>query len=139
MRTDPLVLAALLALAAPGAAAAQAQPDTVAIYEREVFRYQRAGRPDPFRSLLGSADLGVRAEDLALVGVVYNEDPARSVAVITQAGAERRVRARVGERIGGVRVVAIRPTSVDLVIEEFGIARRETLALKPAAKKGSSS
>ena len=36
----------------------------------------------------------------------------------------------MGERIGGVRVVAIGPRSVDVVVEEFGVARRETLELK---------
>lgn len=115
---------------------AQSEPDTVTIYRREVFNYDRAGRPDPFRSLLNTADLGVRFEDLALQGVMYHPDPARSVVILSQRGAERRIRAGVGQRIGTVRIVAIAPRRVEVVIEEFGVARRETMELKSVPVKG---
>lgn len=99
------------------------------LYEREVFDYSAAGRPDPFRSLLSDAELGVRVEDLTLRGVVYNRDPSLSVAVLTQQGSDRRIRARVGERVGSLRILAIEPDHVEIVVEELGVARRETLRI----------
>jgi hypothetical protein len=58
--------------------------------------------------------------------------------VLVRRGVDRPIRARVGDRVGGLQVVAIGPRSVELVIEEFGIARRATVELKSAAKKGES-
>lgn len=123
---------------APAAAQQPGQRDASLVYRREVFQYQRAGRPDPFRSLLNNAELGVRFEDLTLLGVVHDPQASRSVAVLAQRGTERRLRVRVGDRVGNIRVVAIRPNSVDLVVEEFGVPRRHSLQLKPAAEKGQS-
>lgn len=120
-------MCACAALAPTGAQAQEVDADL--LYEREVFEYPRAGRPDPFRSLLGDAELGVRVEDLTLRGVVYHSDPSQSVAVLTQAGSDRRIRARVGERVGSIRIVAIQPDQVDIVVEELGVARRETLRI----------
>ena len=117
----------------PARTPAASRGDSMIVYRREVFRYQAVGRPDPFRSLLGSADLGVRVEDLALRGVVYHPDPARSVAMLTREGAERPIRARVGDRIGGIRILTIRPNSIDVLGEELGVARRETLQITKAA------
>ena len=150
MRAGAVFLASVAAcIAAP--AAAQSAPDSAApalsaprvsqgdsmvVYNREVFRYSGVGRPDPFRSLMGSADLGVRVEDLALRGVVYHPDPTRSVAVLAREGAERPIRSHVGDRIGGIRVLTIRPNSIDVLVEEFGIARRETLQITKATPKG---
>ena len=141
MWSNALVAAvAAAALATPAAAQSRApvspRAQPVAVYEREVFRYDRAGRPDPFRSLLSGTELGIRVEDLSLAGVVYHSDPSRSVAILAQTGSERRIRARVGERVGGIRIAAIRPRSIDVIIEELGVARRETLEMRPAAKKG---
>jgi hypothetical protein len=138
MRSKAILLAAALVAGLPAAAAAQLVPDTALTYRREVFQYGRAGRPDPFRSLLSGTDLGVRPEDLTLTGVVYSSDPSRSVAVLMRRGEARPVRARVGDRIGGIQIVGIRPRSVDILVEEFGIARRATIELKSAAKKGES-
>jgi hypothetical protein len=98
-------------------------------YRRESFRYPGASRPDPFRPLVGSAEVGVRLEDLTLRGVIYHPDTGRSVAVIARTGEDRPLRAVVGDRIGGIRLVAIRPGAVDLLVEELGVARRETLTL----------
>jgi hypothetical protein len=136
MRSSVLLLVTGLLVSVPTAAAAQTSVDTTLTYQREVFEYDRAGRADPFRSLLRGTDLGVRLEDLTLTGVVYSSDPRRSVAVLTRTGITRPIRARVGDRIGGLQVVAIGSRSVDVVIEEFGIARRATIQLKSAAKKG---
>lgn len=134
-----LAAAAVAALGGTAPLAAQTPPDSVVLYEREVFEYARSGRPDPFRSLLRDPELGLRFEDLALLGVLHDPRPERSVAVLTQKGSSRRIRARVGDRIGGIRIVAIRPRSVDVVVEEFGVARRETLELRSATEKGPTS
>lgn len=140
--------AALLCAAfwAGGAAAQEtAGADPVGIYQREAFQYDRGGRPDPFRSLLGTPEMGVRVEDLTLRGVIYNPDPRRSVAVVMDGSTERRVRLRVGERLGGITVVGIYPRRIDVRVDEFGVARPETLYLKtrteqePDSAKGSAS
>jgi hypothetical protein len=118
------------ALSAAAPAAAQERGSAEIMYRREVFQYQRTVRPDPFRTLLGSVDLSVRFENLVLRGIVYNSDPRESVAILVDSGSNRRVRARVGERIGAITVLAIHPRRVDLVIEDFGVPRRESLYLK---------
>lgn len=105
-------------------------PSVNVIYEREVFRYQGAGRPDPFRSLLLDGNLGVRVEDLSLRGVVYHPDPSRSVAVLAQRGSTERIQARVGERVGTLRILSIQPERVEVVVEELGVSRRETLTIE---------
>src|SRR5690606_32157662 len=103
--------------------------DTALVYEREIFSYTAEGRPDPFRSLLNDEELGVRVEDLTLRGIVHHSDLAQSVAVLSLAGSERRLRLRVGERVGGIRVLAIYPGRVELVVEELGVTRRESLRM----------
>ena len=105
------------------------EADSTVVYEREVFDYDSTGRADPFRSLLSDAEMGVRVEDLTLRGVVYHTDPSQSVAVLSQQGSDRRIRARVGERVGSLRIVAIQPDRVDIIVEELGVARRETLRI----------
>lgn len=141
MRIDRLfpmlgLAAASFAGAAPLAGQGSEAPPIV--YEREVFDYPRSGRPDPFRSLLSDGQLGIRVEDLSLRGVVFHPDPGRSVAVIARAGIDRRIRARVGDRIGQLRVVAIGPRSVDIVIEELGVTRRERLEIRRETERDSS-
>jgi hypothetical protein len=111
-------------------AGGQARDAESITYEREVFEYSRNGRPDPFRSLVRDDDLGVRIEDLELRGIVYHSDPSQSVAVLTQRDSDRRIHARIGERVGSVRIVAIRSETVDVVVEELGVARRETLRME---------
>lgn len=127
-----LLAAPALAQTPASATAAPGVPEIV--YRREAFGYDRGGRPDPFRSLLGTEELGVRVEDLSLQGVVFNPDPRRSMAVLVDGSANKRTRLRVGERIGGITVVGIYPRRVDLRVDEFGISRPETLFLKTRAK-----
>ena len=131
--------AGILLFAGQEPAAAQARRDSTIQYHRERFEYSRDGRPDPFRSLLQDPQLGMRLEDLSLVGVLHDADPARSVAILAQAGSNRRMRVRIGERVGSVRVLAIGPESVDVLVEEFGVTRREQLELKTSAQKGGTS
>lgn len=140
MRPRPTSLLLFLLLAGAGVetSAAHAQTKTPAqdrasapmVYEREVFRYDRGGRPDPFRSLLTAEELGYRVEDMRLTGIIYSPDPRRSVTVLSDVVSKKRFRLKVGERVGGIVVAAIRPREVDLVINEFGVIRRETLVLK---------
>ena len=95
--------------------------DGVVIYEREAFQYSTGGRSDPFRSLLLEGELGVRPEDLTLRGVLIDPVAARSVAVLSQAGSERRIQLRVGERVGAIRLLSIQPDRVEIVVEELGV------------------
>ena len=103
--------------------------DGVVIYEREVFQYSAGARPDPFRSLLLGGELGVRPEDLSLRGVLIDPVAARSVAVLSQTGSDQRIQLRVGERVGAIRLLSIQPDRVEIVVEELGVSRRETLRL----------
>lgn len=136
MRSRATLLAGVLTLASAGSARAQSAPlDPELSYRREVFEYRRAGRSDPFRSLARAADLGVRMEDLSLLGVLY-EPNGGSVAVVSRGEKTAPLRLRLGQSVGGVRVVAIRPRSVDVLVEDFGIARRETIELRSTEKKG---
>lgn len=137
-RTSLLLLLACAGASggAPRPAAAQEEPAPV-VYQREVFRYDRSGRPDPFRSLLTAEELGYRVEDMQLTGVIFSPDARRSVAVLSDAVSGRRFRLRVGERIGGITVTSIQPRRVDLVVNEFGVVRRESLQLKrPEPSRG---
>jgi len=128
MRSLALTLGLLAGMTLPAAtqlppakpAKAPSDPTT---YRREVFVYRGVGRRDPFASLLTSPELGLRPEDLTLVSVLSSPDPRLSVAIFVQQGSNRRVRLRVGERLGNIRVTAIRPREVQVVVEEFGVAR----------------
>ncbi|MET0399511.1 MAG: hypothetical protein ABW277_22160 [Longimicrobiaceae bacterium] len=126
-----------LAVAAAGlgtlawSASAQAKDDDPPlVYRREVFQYPRGARPDPFRSLLSTEELGYRFEDMRLTGVIYSPNSRVSVAVLTEAVSKKRFRLKVGERVGGITVAAIYPKRVDVVVNEFGVVRRETLELR---------
>jgi hypothetical protein len=127
-----VLLVPVLLLVANSASAQQAPEGTEAtmVYEREVFQYPAAERPDPFRSLLRDGDLGIRVEDLSLRGVVHHADPSQSVAFLLVQGSDRRIQARVGERVGSLRVMNIYPDRVDVVVEELGVSRRETLRIQ---------
>jgi hypothetical protein len=137
-----LGLAAFVAASLCGTpSAAQSQAATPAhgsevVYQREIFRYPRSGRPDPFRSLLGAVETGFRAENLVLRGIVHSSDPGASFAVVTEGGSNRAMRLRVGQRLGNVQVVAIYPRRVDLVIQDLRGARRESLVLRQAGQQG---
>ena len=126
----PLAAQAPARPAAAEAAAAEA-PD---VYRREVFTYQRGGRPDPFQPLLTSADLGFRFEDLRLTSVVYSPNPRMALAVFTDADTVRRYRLRPGQRLGNVTVLRIYPQRVDVRVDEFGSTRLETIQLRRAER-----
>lgn len=146
---------AALVLAAAGVAAQQAAvapADSTAavslpeaeVYRREVFRYPgAAGRPDPFYPLLSGEELGVRVQDLTLVGIVYSGDPRASVATFTLPAGGQRVRLRTGQRLGSVTVLSIQPRRVDVREDEMGVSRVYSLELqrapRPAAAGGAPS
>ena len=130
------VAGALLAAAAAAQGTAPGTSASDVVYRREVFQYPRGGRPAPFRSLLGAMDEGVRAENLVLRGIVYSPDAGASFAVVTEGGSNRAMRLRVGQRLGNIQVVAIQPRRVDLMIQDLGGARRESLVLREAGQKG---
>ena len=146
MRPAPSLLAAVAALAlapmafAQGAAVAApaaipAGMPAVEVYEREVFRYARGGRPDPFQPLLTAAELGFRVEDLRLTSIVYSPTPRLSLAVFAESdSAQRRHRLRTGQRLGTMTVLRIYPQRVDVRIDEFGGSRVETILLRRAQR-----
>lgn len=122
-------------MSAPVAAQEQ-EPESRIIYRREVFQYPRGGRPDPFRTLVGTDALGLRIEDLTVRGIVHDPDPSQSVAILTVTGNPRPIRARVGDRVGGIQILAIYPRRVDVLVQEFGVARRESLPLRVSPDQG---
>jgi hypothetical protein len=99
-------------------------------YQREVFQYTGSERPDPFRSPLPEGDLRFRFEDLTLHGVIHHAEAGLSVAILGLAGSDRRILVKVGDRLGPLRVDAVLPDRVDIVVEELGTPRRETLRLE---------
>lgn len=146
-----LALAPSLAAQQPAAAvpadalAGEALPGAAALpegdlYRREVFRYQAGGRPDPFRPLLTGDDMGVRVQDLRLVGIIHSSTPGASVAVFTLPSDSTRVRMRTGQRLGAVTVVAIHPRRVDVREDALGVSRTYALELqrnrRPVATEG---
>jgi hypothetical protein len=127
---------------------ATAKPER-AQFEREIFAYERAGRRDPFVSLMTSGEIRPLLPDLRLVGVAYDPTGRNSVAVLREdaqsfvpaspgargGGAPRNssdipmYRVKEGQQLGRMRVARIGPKSVTFTIEEFGYSRQETLGL----------
>lgn len=106
--------------------AAQASGDLV----REVFAYSGGSR-DPFESLLNTASVGPELPDLSLVAIyVDHSDADRSVAVFRERVSGKRFNLHAGDRLGRLRVAAIRERDVDFIVDDFGTERRETLSLR---------
>jgi hypothetical protein len=103
-------------------------------FSREVFSYERAGRRDPFVSLLSSGDLRPIFNDLKLVAVAYDPTGRNSVAVMRDVTTKDQYRVKVGQTLGRMRVNQIQPKSVNFTIEEFGYSRQEVLALGDSTK-----
>ncbi|HEX7121645.1 MAG TPA: hypothetical protein VF178_04675 [Gemmatimonadaceae bacterium] len=122
--------------ASRGPAGSAARIDSLVNFEREVFRYERAGRRDPFVSLMESGDLRPLLIDLVVVGIVYDpRRPVQSVAVLRDETTKLQYRVRVGDSVGRNRVARINEKSVTFTIEEFGFSRQETLQLTDANKE----
>ncbi|HET7230398.1 MAG TPA: hypothetical protein VFJ16_10380 [Longimicrobium sp.] len=116
---------------APGAATLPAGD----VYRREVFRYLRGGRPDPFTPLLTAAELGFRVEDLRLTSIIYSPDARRSIAVFAEGDSARRYRLHQGQRLGTMTVLRIWPQRVDVRVDEFGGSRLQTVLLQRAQRQ----
>ena len=147
IRSAGLVLAGALLLPV-GVRAQQEQPPaqqqgpTELVFEREVFRYPSFQRRNPFRPLV-AGEGGPRFEQLRLMGVIYDADPASSVAVlgtsavsISEDGQEVSVTdgkswyLKVGQSIGNVRVIEIRREQVVVEVEEFGLTEQKIMQLE---------
>lgn len=133
------VVLVLVGLSSPDRALAQAAQETqqeareatqiTLVYEREVYSYQDRGRRDPFRPLTDDDSSGPRFEELVLQGVIYSTGRTPSVALIADASG-RIYRVRVGDTIGGSRVVEIGPLRVVMAVDNFGTIRQEMLELR---------
>ena len=105
------------------------------IFSRETYAYNRAGRRDPFASLIATGDIRPLVEDLALTGVIIDPTGRNSIALLKDVSTSQLYRARVGSVFGRVRVGAIRPREVVLLIDEFGFSRQETLMLQALSRE----
>ncbi len=118
----------------PNGRAAAPKTDTVPSFVmREVFDYDRAGTRDPFVSLLGTSDLRPVLSDLHLVGILYDVNGHRSVAIMRDQSSKL-YRATVGQTLGRMRVAQIKPRAVIFTIEEFGFNRQDSLVLADTTK-----
>jgi len=104
-------------------------------FQREVFAYESRGRRDPFASLLTSGVSRPLVADLRVTGILVDPVGANSVAMLRDLATGQLYRAKEGSVFGRVRVTAIRPREVALVVEEFGNTRREVLMLKDPRKE----
>ena len=136
-----------LVLSVPTDAAAQnpqpAQPpaETELVFEREVFQYPSFTRLNPFVPL-DDGNAGPRFEQLSVIGIMYSENQASSVAVLSTGGVSvaadgtispvtgEAFYLKVGQRVGNVTVVEIHPERVVVDVEEFGLVDRRTLVFQ---------
>ena len=94
---------------------------------REIFSYRGSAR-DPFLSLLESGDVRPLVQDLRITSITYDPRyPAASVAVLRDTIVNKSYSVRVGDEVGRIRVAAISPGEVILVIAEFGSERQVVL------------
>lgn len=130
--TTPRGAASTRSAAAPpkGKAATDTVPTVIM---REAFAYDRANARDPFFSLLNTSELRPVISDLHLIGILYDVNGRRSVAVMR--GQDNTLyRARVGQVLGRMRVAQIKPRTVIFTIEEFGANRQDSLVLADTTK-----
>jgi hypothetical protein len=128
--------------APPAGAPPAARADSVELlFEREVFRYPRGNRRNPFLPLTGE-DAGPRVEDLVLTGVILAEAPGASIALLgprTPTGTAARgatrtpapsLRVREGDVLGSLKILAIEPRRVLIEVDEFGVREIRVLELR---------
>lgn len=148
-RSGIQVLGMALALAAPVAAAAQEPPpppqqqQAELVAEREVFVYPSFARRNPFEPLVSGSEGAPRFDQLRLMGIIFSEDAAASVAVLgtstvqlSEDGSQVTVQdgrawyLKVGQSIGNIRIVDIRREQVVVDVEEFGLTERKIMQLQ---------
>ncbi len=134
--TLALVLAAPTTQAQTVAAPKQPEPPRIEfptdslgriIILRESYGYVSGGRRDPFASLIATGDIRPLLEDLQLTGVIVDQNPSQSMAMMKDISTKEIYRARVGSVFGRIRVMAIRQGEVTLAIDEFGFTRQSVL------------
>ncbi|HSW31869.1 MAG TPA: hypothetical protein VLH75_20465 [Longimicrobiales bacterium] len=139
------------ALLLPQAAAAQEPPatppaqqqPTELVFEREVFSYPALQRRNPFHPLTGADQGGPRFEELRVVGILYSDDPSKSVAVLGTSTVELSEDAatvtvqpgpswylKVGQSVGNIRVVEIHREQVVVEVEQFGLTEQKIMQLQ---------
>lgn len=137
--TAMLVMALALILLIEGDAGAQTRQQmravasgdsaTAVTFNREVFRYDPAGRRDPFVSLVKSSEIRPTLSDLRLTTIAFDPLGRNSVAVLRDLGTKEQYRVKVGTTLGRMRVVRIETKVVTFALEEFGFSRQESLAI----------
>jgi len=128
--------------APPAASPPVARADSVELlFEREVFRYPRGNRRNPFLPLTGE-DAGPRVEDLLLSGVILSEAPGGSIALLRTRAPARpsaregtatpapSLRVREGDRLGSLRILSIEQRRVLVEVDEFGVREIRVLELR---------
>ncbi len=106
------------------------------IFNREVYSYPRAGRRDPFASLITTGDIRPILTDLEIVGIIVDGTGRNSVATLRDISTSEIYRVRVGSTFGRMRVTAIRQREVGLAIDEFGFTRQEVLSITVPSRGG---
>lgn len=106
------------------------------VFRREVYTYPRAGRRDPFASLIVSGDIRPLVSDLEIAGIVYDQTGRTSFATLKDVSTGVLYRARVGSVFGRVRVTAIRQREVAVAVDEFGFTRQEVLSITVPSRGG---
>ena len=101
---------------------------------REVYRYGRDGRRDPFVSLLTTSELRPTMSDLRLTTIIYDANGSHSLAVLRDAATGEQHRVAVGATLGRMIVAQIRPKSIVFTIDEFGTNRQDSLVLTDPTK-----
>lgn len=146
MRRFVGVLVAVLSLVAAPAAAQDPPPpppgppaETELVFEREVFQYPQFTVRNPFKALVAADAGGPRYDQLRLSGIIFSEDPSRSVAVFNTANVTvnedgtlsaedgESFYAKVGQTIGNVTIIEITLEYVVVDVEEFGLADRKIM------------
>jgi hypothetical protein len=151
-----LVLAGVLT--SPAAVAAQEPPPatppgppqvTELVFAREVFDYPAMTRRNPFRALLASDQSGPQFGSLRLLGILYSQTPAMSMAVvgtsvptISEDGTTATVSGgqswylKVGQSVGNIRVIDVRPAEVVVEVSEFGLTQQHIMQLETRRRGG---
>jgi hypothetical protein len=107
-------------------------PEGLDLVRVEPASYHDHGRRDPFVPLTSGADPGEgpRFETLRLTGIFLGA-PGHSL-VVLEDPMRRGHFARVGEKIGNARLLAIHSESADFEVDDYGSVRRESLRLDRA-------
>ena len=121
--------------------------------EREVFTYVVAGRRDPFLAPSPPVTAAARFHGVRLLGIISHHDPRRSIALIRvheeeQSGADgvgsgpgsnggESHRARIGDRIGNLRIMAIGTQQVVVALDGPAGTSRRIIELDSEARSDS--